>query len=501
MNNITKTMLFAFLATTLVFPMSGMTNAMAMVEPTEFNDEAQPGDEFVINKLVTTPEIPPKLDLLLLEDESGSFGDDIATIQGAAADCSDGLAADIWDGVSAEVSDLNGAVAGFSDFSQAPYGVEFSEDHVYRLVGDMTGDKATWLSGICNLNIKNGGDFPESQYPALTSAANGIAWDSNGDGDLTDSFDTQPGQNPTWRMDTDVTRVIVLVTDADPHDSDSEGAYPGTGFTNTVAALNAEGIHVIVLTAGNVAVYADLATQTGGSVKAISSDSSDIVDAVLEALAELKTDVWWEIDAATCSSELNVNLVPEVHFGVTGNTTVAFTETIGIPEGTPGGEYHCDVDFIANTFGPDGEGVNIGTQTIWIDVNSPPVCDDAVASTELLWPPNHKMNDITINGVTDSDGDDVTITISSIFQDESTNDLGDGDQAPDGDGVGTDTAQVRAERAGLNDNDGGRVYHISFNADDGNGGMCSGTVTVGVPHDKKDTPVDDGMLYDSTLLP
>ena len=107
------------------------------------------------------------------------------------------------------------------------------------------------------------------------------------------------------------------------------------------------------------------------------------------------------------------------------------------------------------------------------------------------------MHDITIEGVTDADGDVVTVTISSIFQDEPTNDLGDGDESPDADGVGTDTAQIRAERSGL---ENGRVYHIAFNADDGNGGMCSGTVTVGVPHDKKDTPVDDGMLYDSTIL-
>ena len=451
-------------------PVLSMSSAMAMVEPVSVSEDAQPGDDFVVNKLVTTPEIPPKMDLLLLEDESGSFFDDIATIQGDAVDCSDGLAADIWDGVSAEVPDLNGAVAGFVDFSQSPYGGESFQDHVYRLVGDMTDDKSTWLSGICDLDTKWGGDFPEAQYPALHSAAKGVAWDSNGDGDLTDAgMDTPAGQNPTWRADTDVTKVIVLVTDADPHNSDSEVAYPGTGFTDTVAALNDEGIHVIILTAGATSVYNDLADQTGGSVKAISSDSSDIVDAILEALAELKTDVWWNTNSISCADELDVDLVPEVHLGVSGGSTVAFTETITIPDGTPGGEYHCDVDFFANTFGPDGEGVNIGTQTIWIDVNSPPVCDNAVASTEILWPPNHKMNDITIEGVTDADGDTVTVTISSIFQDESTNDLGDGDQAPDGDGVGTDTAQVRAERAGINENDGGRVYHISFNADDGNG--------------------------------
>ena len=45
----------------------------------------------------------------------------------------------------------------------------------------------------------------------------------------------------------------------------------------------------------------------------------------------------------------------------------------------------------------------------------------------------------------------------------------------------------------------GRVYHIAFTATDPGGRTCSGSVEVGVPHDKKDTPVDDGPTFDSTL--
>ncbi len=85
--------------------------------------------------------------------------------------------------------------------------------------------------------------------------------------------------------------------------------------------------------------------------------------------------------------------------------------------------------------------------------------------------------------------------IDSIFQDEAVDAPGSGNTSPDGRGVGTSTAEVRAERtAGGN----GRVYHIIFTADDGNSGICSGEVLVGVPHDKKDTPIDDGPLFDST---
>jgi hypothetical protein len=129
--------------------------------------------------------------------------------------------------------------------------------------------------------------------------------------------------------------------------------------------------------------------------------------------------------------------------------------------------------------------------------NSPPVCTAAVPSTARLWPPNHKLADIAIQGVTDPDNDPLTIRITSITQDEPTNGLGDGDVSPDGFGVGGPQAQVRKERSGTGN---GRVYVIGFAATDGKGGACAGSVGVGVPHDQSQgAPVNDGQLFDSTL--
>jgi streptogramin lyase len=135
-----------------------------------------------------------------------------------------------------------------------------------------------------------------------------------------------------------------------------------------------------------------------------------------------------------------------------------------------------------------------------IESNEPPDCSTAYADPTLLWSPNHGFVPISILGVTDPDGDTLTITIDSIWQDEAVNAKGSGNTAPDGRGVGTNTAEVRAERVGGGN---GRVYHIGFTADDGNGGVCTGDVQVGVPHDKGKgaTPVDDGAFYNSTLMP
>ena len=127
--------------------------------------------------------------------------------------------------------------------------------------------------------------------------------------------------------------------------------------------------------------------------------------------------------------------------------------------------------------------------------NTPPDCSGAYASDGELWPPNHKYAGVTIEGVTDADGDPITITITGIFQDEPVDGLGDGNTCPDGDSLGG-VAMVRAERAGDGD---GRVYHIFFLAEDGEGGSCEGSVTVCVPHDQAgDGCVDQGPLYDST---
>jgi hypothetical protein len=159
------------------------------------------------------------------------------------------------------------------------------------------------------------------------------------------------------------------------------------------------------------------------------------------------------------------------------------------------------VTFTASAIACEGEVTDSDDATF--TPNQPPDCSEAAPSLATLWPPNHRFVGIGVLGVTDPDGDPVTIMVDSIFQDEPVDTLGDGSFTPDGQGAGTDTASVRAERAGTPEVPGdGRVYHISFTADDGRGGSCSGEVLVGVPHDRGQgsTPVDGGALYDSTAI-
>lgn len=73
------------------------------------------------------------------------------------------------------------------------------------------------------------------------------------------------------------------------------------------------------------------------------------------------------------------------------------------------------------------------------------------------------------------------------------NETGDDNTVPDAFLAGEEVL-LRAERDGGSN---GRVYQVSFTAADGPDGVCTGTVTVGVPKSRRQTPVDDGQAYDS----
>jgi hypothetical protein len=125
--------------------------------------------------------------------------------------------------------------------------------------------------------------------------------------------------------------------------------------------------------------------------------------------------------------------------------------------------------------------------------NQPPNVTNAHADEGVLWPPDHKMIQVHILGVTDAQ-DNATITINSVTQDERTNGLGDGDTPVDA-VISGDSVLLRAERSGKGD---GRVYTICFTATDPEASV-NGCVKVMVPKSKKtDVAIDSGQTYDST---
>jgi hypothetical protein len=118
-------------------------------------------------------------------------------------------------------------------------------------------------------------------------------------------------------------------------------------------------------------------------------------------------------------------------------------------------------------------------------LNDPPVCTAATASPAVLGTPYGWFRTVTVQGVTDPDGDRVSAIVTRITQDELPSRSGE----PDARGVGTTRPSVRADRMSSGD---GRVYHLTFTASDPEGSTCSGRVTVCVPVDPNRPACRDG---------
>jgi hypothetical protein len=81
------------------------------VTPSHVEAVIFPGGSVEVQKTVVTPEIPTKVEVRLLQDETGSFGDDISNLQNPPT---------IFDGVRAGSADSQFAVASFRDYAVSP---------------------------------------------------------------------------------------------------------------------------------------------------------------------------------------------------------------------------------------------------------------------------------------------------------------------------------------------------------------------------------------------
>jgi uncharacterized repeat protein (TIGR01451 family) len=109
--------------------------------------------------------------------------------------------------------------------------------------------------------------------------------------------------------------------------------------------------------------------------------------------------------------------------------------------------------------------------------NPPPIIANPSVNPSMLWPPDHKMIDVTVNyDVTDNC--ESTTCALSVSSNEPINGTGDGDTAPDWEIVDAHRVRLRAERAGAG---AGRIYTITVTCRDGAGASSSKSVTAQVP--------------------
>jgi hypothetical protein len=332
------------------------------VDPPFVGVTLAPGDFINVDKTVYVPEFPPKLDICLVVDLSGSYFDDLDNIKLQMPV--------VWELVKAEVTDVRWCLTSFVDFPFLDWGGDLHGDYAYSLDQDLTPDKTTWTSAVNAMATRWGADEPESQYEALIEMAAGLGNDVPPAGPSLG--DVPAGLNPDWRAD--ATKIVILTTDAPFHtfdDSNCSGTdsgdlsdcpfgYPGPTAADATDALVDAGIKFIGLMApGAGAELADLALATGGSVQLTDATSSDIAAAILAALEELDFDITGTPEDC---DPLDISLDPAAIEDVMGPAFVEFDELIAAPADlTDVEEICCEVVFRADD-------TEIGVQEVCVEV-------------------------------------------------------------------------------------------------------------------------------------
>jgi Tol biopolymer transport system component len=136
----------------------------------------------------------------------------------------------------------------------------------------------------------------------------------------------------------------------------------------------------------------------------------------------------------------------------------------------------------------DGTGVTLIRDTAFVDdlvadwepapvLNRAPDCSTVTVATTSLGKKSGLLR-ASLSGATDPDGDEATVRVTAVTQDEPLTGWRDRTSPDAFDGATADEILLRDEESNKGD---GRVYRIEFEVDDGRGGICSGSVTVSVP--------------------
>ena len=137
---------------------------------------------------------------------------------------------------------------------------------------------------------------------------------------------------------------------------------------------------------------------------------------------------------------------------------------------------------VSSSTADSNSGNNSATTTTTVS-NPPPVISNVSVDKPVLWPPNHKMVNETVNyTVTDNcplPPDSCSLTVTS---NEPVNGQGDGNTSPDWIVLDAHHAQLRAERSGKGN---GRIYTIGITCVDSGGSSSHQQTQVTVPHDQR----------------
>ena len=166
----------------------------------------------------------------------------------------------------------------------------------------------------------------------------------------------------------------------------------------------------------------------------------------------------------------------EVEVGATPRFTVTLATNCAVPDGTSIGFNSA----IASATTPDLNPGNNSSSAQVVVSNPPPIIGAVAASPAVLWPPNHKMVDVTV-AYTTTDNCGIPVCSLSATSSEPDDGRGDGSTTGDIEIVDPHRLRLRAERSGGGP---GRRYTVTVACTDSGGGGSSAQTVVVVPHNR-----------------
>jgi uncharacterized repeat protein (TIGR01451 family) len=347
----------------------GAAAAAPGVTPQSFSATLNPGDSVVVPKVVHTQPIPPKPDIYLLADSTGSMGPAIANVKANAGA--------ITALVNGQTSGATFGAGDYKDFQRPQL-----DPYVFHN-GASIGSSASAIAAINAWTAPSGSgnDGPEGQLFALHQLAT----------------------DPSIGFRPDSTRVVVWFGDAPGHDpvcTGFTGLASNITTSSVISELTAAHIRVIAISLntggypsglndnqlfggfefdydavcgapGSVSGEAtSIVNATGGQLFTVAS-ASDVSNAIIAGLQNLPVTV---TPTPSCDSGLTATY-DAANKTVTSGDDVPFTETLTVDPSNPGGTtLHCSVDFLQN-------GLSVGpefVQSVSITVNG---ADLAVVKT------------------------------------------------------------------------------------------------------------------------
>ena len=291
---------------------------------------------------VDVPAVPPKADILIAIDTTGSMG---ASIAQAKTDANS-----IVSGVQGSVSDTQFAVVGFKD---AVDGVA----NVYRVVQAMTSSSAAVQTAINGLSASGGGDLPEAHNLVFHNS-------------YTRPPEARSAGEPGRRRSSSSSATRSPTAPAAAHGFErltGHRATPSTPRPNSPGwPANDRTLFMIRQSAtasASAACYASIAARAGGSSvdggAALGSQIITLINGAFNGTTELHM----EVASATPSPATPgwISFTPSSIPAAATPSTQQFTAHVAVPAGTPAGTYTFDLRALAG-------GADVGHQTLTVMV-------------------------------------------------------------------------------------------------------------------------------------